>query len=384
MSLTPLENAAIAVELDEANPYYPAKAATDDMPSGAEPRLRLEQASNLLAEPDPGPTPFLIEDLVVDQAIVAIVGRWKTTKTYAMLDGAISVVTGQPFLGRLTVPNPGPVVLVLEESGRAALWRRLDSLCRGRAIDRDALADLYYAANQGVRLDDAGWQNELVDAGKALRPRLFILDPLARLKAPGRDESAQKEFAFVIEFLRHLRAETGATVAFVQHTGHTGEHMRGTSDLETVWESRLAFERDANTITIKSDHREAESSPPISYRIVWDENTRTIRLSEVADSNPAKIAKYLTEHPDASANEVAKELGGNRQEVLAAVKHHREHVVPDVQNHPGTTPLGTPSASGFPDPLSPTERVGNHLAWCWFPDLGTTPHRRQRLRPARR
>jgi hypothetical protein len=322
----------------------------------ATPSAWLERASVLLAEPDPGPTPFLIEDIMVDQSITAVVGRWKTTKTYALLDAGISVVTGKPFLGRLTIPKAGPVVLVLEESGRAALWRRLDSLCRGRAIERDTLAELHYAANKGVKLDDAGWQNELVDAGKDIKPRLFIFDPLARLKAPGRDESAQKEYGPVIEFLRHLRTETGAAVAFVQHTGHTGEHMRGTSDLESVWESRLAFKRDANTITIGSEHREAESSPPISYRIVWDEATRTIRLSEVADSVPAKVAKYLTDHPEASANEVAKELGGNRQEVLAAVKHQRKQVVPDSGNHPGTTPLGTPSASGFHDPLSPTER----------------------------
>jgi hypothetical protein len=356
MRPTALENAAIAVELDEANPYYPAKPATDDMaPPAAKPQLRLEQASNLLAEPDPGPTPFLIEDMVVDQAIVAIVGRWKTTKTYAMLDGAISVVTGQPFLGRLAVPDPGPVVLVLEESGRAALWRRLDSLCRGRAIDRDALADLYYAANQGVRLDDAGWQKELVDAGKALRPRLFIFDPLARLKAPGRDESAQKEYAFVIEFMRHLRTQTGATVAFVQHTGHTGDHMRGTSDLESVWESRLSFRRDGGTITIKAEHREAEDAAELSYRLAWDETTRTIRLEATDDP----IATYLAAHPDASANEVFKALGGNRPQVLEAVKRHREQLVPNAGTTLVPPPFGTPSASGTPEPPLPFRGEGS-------------------------
>ena len=31
-------------------------------------------------------------------SITAVVGRWKTTKTYGMLDLSISVVTGKPFL----------------------------------------------------------------------------------------------------------------------------------------------------------------------------------------------------------------------------------------------------------------------------------------------
>jgi RecA-family ATPase len=63
----------------------------------------LENAGALLAEPDPGPTPMLVEDLIVDQALTAVVGRWKTMKSYALLDMSISLVTGTPWLGRLAV-----------------------------------------------------------------------------------------------------------------------------------------------------------------------------------------------------------------------------------------------------------------------------------------
>src|SRR5205809_1058849 len=42
----------------------------------------LVDAAELLAEPDPGPTPWLVDELIVDRAIVAAVGRWKTTKSY--------------------------------------------------------------------------------------------------------------------------------------------------------------------------------------------------------------------------------------------------------------------------------------------------------------
>ena len=31
----------------------------------------------------------------------------------------------------------------------------------------------------------------------------------------------------LVEFMRELRDETGAAVAFVQHQGHQGDHMRG-------------------------------------------------------------------------------------------------------------------------------------------------------------
>ena len=92
------------------------------------------------------------------------------------------------------------------------------------------------------------------------------------MKAPARDENAQKEMAPVIEYLRELREETGAGVAFVHHTGHQGEHMRGASDLESAWETKLTWKREGASpeVTIAAEHREAETSPSIRYRISWD------------------------------------------------------------------------------------------------------------------
>jgi RecA-family ATPase len=125
------------------------------------------------------------------------------------------------------------VVFVNEESGRAALWRRLDSLCRGRAIDPEELRGrLFVSANARVKLDDPHCQNELLDFGKEVRPRLFAFDPLARMKAPGRKENAQDEMSEVIEFWRHLRNETGAAVSLVHHTGHEGSHVRNFEQAE--------------------------------------------------------------------------------------------------------------------------------------------------------
>jgi RecA-family ATPase len=115
-------------------------------------------AADLLAQPDPGPTPWLVDGLIVDQALIACVGRWKTTKSYGLLDVCISIATGRPAFGALEVPNPGPVLLISEESGSAAMWRRLDSLCRGRAIRPEELRGrLFIAANSRVKLDDARW-----------------------------------------------------------------------------------------------------------------------------------------------------------------------------------------------------------------------------------
>jgi AAA domain len=289
-------------------------------------RAWLLDAADLLAEPDPGPTPWLVDGLIVDRALIACVGRWKTTKSYALLHLCIAIATGRPAFGAFDVATPGPVVFANEESGRAALWRRLDALARGSAIEPEQLRDrLMVATNARIRLDDPGWQDELVSMGQDLQPRLFALDPLARMKASDRDENEQRAMAGVIEFIRHLREETDAAVAFVHQTGHAGGHMRGSSDLESVWETRLTWSRDgqAPTVTLASEHREAEAGPPITYRIGWDGATRSMRFDFVADRVPdlaERIIEHLREYGPGTTDDVRRGVGVRKSDVLRTLE----------------------------------------------------------------
>jgi hypothetical protein len=333
----------------------------------------LVDGADLLAEPDPGPTPWLIENLIVDQAIVAAVGRWKTTKSYSVLDLSVSIATGTPAFGTLEIPNPGPVVFVNEESGRAALWRRLDALCRGRAIEPEKLRGrLMVAPNARVKLDSQDWQQRLLELGVSLRPRLFVFDPLARMKAPGREENAQSAMATLVEFIRQLRDHSGAAVLFVHHTGHAGGNMRGSSDLESFWETRLSWVRDGQSplVTLESEHREAEAGDPLQYRIAWDTLTRSMRfeLLNRADSLPAledRIIGWLREHLDQKAEEVAKGL----QVRTSDVRNTLNRLAEAGTTHAG--PSGHRDAAGRPK----HDKVWNlsNQAGLWIgPDTRTT------------
>jgi hypothetical protein len=310
----------------------------------------LIDAADLLAEPDPGPTPWLVEGLIVDRAIVACVGRWKTTKSYGLLDVCISIATGEPAFGALRIPEPGPVIYICEESGKAALYRRLDALCRGRAIAPERLRGrLHVAANAGVRLDEPAWLAELAASAASLdQTRLIVGDPLARMKSAGREENAQGDMAYVIEGVRMLREETNAAVGFVHNTGHTGGHMRGSSDLESAWETRLTWERDGQSpeITIKAEHREAEASDPTRYRIAWDGDTRSMRFPLIEAGDRERVRAYLAEHPTASANDIIDALKLKRQTGLKLVKEVKAEGGSHDGNHSGTTPSGTALRSG--------------------------------------
>jgi hypothetical protein len=192
--------------------------------------------------------------------------------------------------------------------------------------------------------------------------------------------------------MRLLRDEGGCAVVFVHHTGHEGTHLRGSSDLESYWESRITLERkeDADEATFSSAHREAESSATQRFRLAWDVETRSVRLRLTEDEQQLeivqKVADYLDKHPNASANEIATALGGNRQKVLRAVAHLRdEEVVPDIPEPPGTTPAAkAPMVSPEEGGLRSTPSDRNHRASEWFRDRGDERVSRARAPPPRR
>lgn len=295
----------------------------------------LERASDLLREPDPGPTPFLVDELIVDQAIANVVGKWKVAKSYTLLELAIAITTGRKAFDAYPIPTSGPVILVMEESGRAAFHRRLDRLRRGYALDVSAFDDLHFAANLGVRLNVASWQERLLDAAGEIKPRAVMLDPFVRLKGSAVDESSQREVGPVLDYLRVLRDEGGAGVLYASHTGHQGTHQRGSSDLEGFWESRLAITKDDDGVrTITAEHREAESGHSFRYVLDFDEVSRSLRIKAVKSEIERLVEAYLREHPDASKNEVAKSVDARRSDVLRlydVVKGRVEPTLEDVE-----------------------------------------------------
>lgn len=351
----------------------------------------LERASDLLREPAPGVTPFAVESLLVDRCIGAIQGTPKVGKTWLVLELAVAIATGLDAFGRFTVPEPGPVIVVLEESGRDALRRRLDKLTRGHAIAPETLSDLHFAANQRVRLNDPDWQQRLIERGRLLRPRAIFLDPLARMKGATVDENAQREMGPILDFMRDLRDATDSAVVFVHHAGHDGTRLRGSSDLEAYWESKLAVTRDEKTgvCTLLAEHREAEAPDPFGYRFATDPVTDTISLTPVMPSPvlpmpprdlATEIESYLDEHGCATAPEIAKELRKRRETVEAILGSEARFVV--ASPPPGRSPkaktyalaaslvpvFGTnrdASLSGHclldssPDPTTPLKGVGS-------------------------
>ena len=103
------------------------KAGADDSP------IDFVDAEAMLAI-DYGPTPWLVDGLCTEQAVMVIGGEPKTAKTWAALEIAIAVATDTPAFGEFKVRNDDKrgAFLFLCEDGPRSVQRRVRSMITGR------------------------------------------------------------------------------------------------------------------------------------------------------------------------------------------------------------------------------------------------------------
>lgn len=77
---------------------------------------------------------YLIEDVLVDKQVMLVSGPQKALKTTTLLDMALSLSTGTPFLGRFAVPEKKKVLFLTAESGLGTIRDKLDSIVAAREL----------------------------------------------------------------------------------------------------------------------------------------------------------------------------------------------------------------------------------------------------------
>ncbi|TQE93494.1 MAG: AAA family ATPase [Spiribacter salinus] len=194
--------------------------------------------------------------------VVGILGAaGGTGKGFATLQLAVSVATGEPWLG-MGVGKEGPTLILSAEDDRDEIHRRLH-----RVIEHyewaDPFADSWQTANirdevarRVYVLDRVGEDNRLttqvercttrtaladriVEAVQGMDepPVLIVLDPLSRFD--GGDPNDNADGTRLIEAAEHIRKSTGATVLIPHHVNKASskesaagqEAIRGASGL---------------------------------------------------------------------------------------------------------------------------------------------------------
>lgn len=205
---------------------------------------------------------WLVQDSWVDRTVGFISGRSKSYKTWIGLDLALSVLSGEPFLGEHPVGRIGPVLLIQEEDPTAILQERLRLIAKAKNMlptsqvtgKRTAIIDwkeypLTVMNTQGFSLATPNHIAQVRRLIGRINPVMIMLDPLVNMMGQI-DEHRATEVVELLREIKQWREEFGCNVVVVHHWNKTatgeadrgGAHMYGSFAFHAWLESAIHVE----------------------------------------------------------------------------------------------------------------------------------------------
>jgi hypothetical protein len=159
---------------------------------------------------EPAYPPFVVDNLV-HEAITVMYGRPESGKSYLALALAVSLTTGEPFLGHRVRERRKVAFLALDPNQVSETMRRRQSL--------GASGILLSSRKPGQTA--VGWQSDAMDLQR-LGVDFLIIDNLTRLMPPGESVREDGPVGPVLDNIS-IMVEHGIGVLLLHHSGKTGE-----------------------------------------------------------------------------------------------------------------------------------------------------------------
>lgn len=190
----------------------------------------------------------LVGDLLHKDTLARIIGPSGHMKSFVTIDVAAHVGTGRPWHGH---PVSQGTVIYLVAEGARGIRKRVRAWERHHRTRMDNVLFL----PRPVQALDPEWLT-LIEACRRMQPALIVIDTQARVSV-GVEENSAKELGLVIDRMEQLRAATAACVLLIHHTGHVGDHGRGSTSAKGALQSELHVskkgDKAANTlVTVKT------------------------------------------------------------------------------------------------------------------------------------
>lgn len=189
---------------------------------------------------------YLVKGWLGQGAASTVYGESNVGKTFLALDIGLHVAAGEKWHGNRVAP--GLVIYGAAEGGRGIV-NRLEAFKRDKPDLAKAAADRFMLLPLTLDLCAPGDAQAFVEALGDLRPALVVIDTLARSMGAG-DENTAKDMGQFIANVDFIRAETGAHVLVVHHSGKdTTRGARGSGSLRGAVDTEIELTRDGAVIT---------------------------------------------------------------------------------------------------------------------------------------
>ncbi|MFM9643144.1 AAA family ATPase [Streptomyces turgidiscabies] len=190
----------------------------------------------------------VVDGLLYRSTVARINGKPGAMKSFVALDIAGCVANGLPWAGRDVVKGD-VIYLVAEGAGgikkRVRAWEQ-ETGCRMSGV---------HFLPRPIQVAGLEWL-VLEEACKRLRPALVVVDTQAR-STVGIEESSNERMSVVFNRIEHLAREAEACAMLVHHTGHTGDHGRGASNVLGAVQTELLVKKEGKgpdrVVTVRID-----------------------------------------------------------------------------------------------------------------------------------
>lgn len=315
------------------------------------------------------PDPRWLIDGVVPDGLSGLYGATGTAKSFLALDWALSVAAGITWFGHEVEQR---WVVYIAAEGHAGLKLRVRAWAETRGnTDLSRVRFLPEAVN----LLDGKQVARVRAALDSLpeKPGLLVVDTMARTMVGGDENSARDVGMFVdaVDGLRH-----GGAALVVHHTGHDGEHERGSSALRASVDFMAKMEREGRSPRLKLSCvkvKDAAEWPPIDLRLEYTAESCVLArvvepevAAEQEEQMEAEVLDFVRENGPASKRAIRAAIRGGNTRVDAAVRALEDQ---------GLVKWSKRGCEACPDPPGTLGHAASGATQSGVPESGTLSRR---------
>ncbi len=172
----------------------------------------------------------VIEGLLREGETMNLIASPKTGKSWLVLDLAIAVATGRPWLGRFPTVA-GDVLIIDNELHGETSANRIPKVAKARGLCTDEFADSVFIRNLRGGLQDIVSLAPYFRAVEPGRFRLIVLDAFYRFLPAGMDENANADMASLYNYIDRYAADLGCAFVLIHHSSKGNQSGKSVTDV---------------------------------------------------------------------------------------------------------------------------------------------------------
>lgn len=230
---------------------------------------------------------WLVDDWLPDKSITFLVSPPESYKTWLLLDLAVSVSAGVPFLDRYQVNSPGPTLIIQQEDSHSGLTDRLALIVEQKLGMLPKLGDgewsvpsmpdipIYVHPDRQLRFDNPKVLEEMEKQIETIKPKVIMIDPLYSTTAS--TDNYMADLANRMMVLKTWRDKYGCSFVIAHHSkknldpdSTAREDSWGSqflnAFLEAGWQVRRNPRLSPNEVVVRRHSKVMGNQPSISLR----------------------------------------------------------------------------------------------------------------------